>query len=128
MKFTSFILSIALLASALTIFAAPAGPSADEITGKWSLALQVPGETVDVLLDLKQDGEAVTGTLSSSHASGKIDKGTYKEKKLSAVATVDLQGSPADVQIEGTVDGDKITGSMTVPGMGSFPYAGSKSK
>ena len=128
MKCTSFILSIALLASALTIFAAPAGPSADEITGKWSLALQVPGETVDVLLDLKQDGEAVTGTLSSSHASGKIGKGTYKEKKLSATATVDLQGSPADVEIEGTVDGDKITGSLTVPGMGSFPYTGGKSK
>jgi hypothetical protein len=128
MKLTSFILSIALLASALTIFAAPAGPSADEVTGKWSLALQVPGETVDVLLDLKQDGESVTGTLTSSHASGKIGKGTYKEKKLSAVATVEIQGSPAEVQIDGTVDGDKISGSLTVQGMGSFPYTGSKSK
>ena len=128
MKLKSFILSIALLASALTIFAAPAGPSADEVTGKWSLALQVPGETVDVVLDLKQDGESVTGTLTSSHASGKIGKGTYKEKKLSAVASVDLQGSPADVQIDGTVDGDKISGSLTVQGMGSFPYTGSKSK
>ncbi len=128
MKLTSFILSIALLASALTIFAAPAGLSADEVTGKWSLALQVPGETVDVVLDLKQDGESVTGTLTSSHASGKIDKGTYKEKKLSATATVDMQGSPAEVQIDGTVDGDKISGSLTVQGMGSFPYTGSKGK
>ena len=128
MKLTSFILSIALLASALTIFAAPAGTSADEVTGKWSLALQVPGETVDVVLDLKQSGESVTGTLTSSHASGKIDKGSYKEKKLSATATVDLQGSPTEVQIDGTVDGDKITGSLTVQGMGSFPYTGSKSK
>ena len=128
MKLKSFILSIALLASALTIFAAPAGPYADEVTGKWSLALQVPGETVDVVLDLKQEGESVTGTLASSHASGKIDKGSYKEKKLSATATVDLQGSPAEVQIDGTVDGEKITGSMTVQGLGSFPYTGSKSK
>ena len=128
MKLTSFILSIALLASALTIFAAPAGQSAEEVTGKWSLALQVPGETVDVVLDLKQEGESVTGTLTSSHASGKIDKGSYKEKKLAATATVDLQGSPAEVQIDGTVDGDKISGSLTVQGMGSFPYTGSKSK
>ena len=128
MKLTSFILSIALLASALTILAAPAGQSADEVTGKWSLALQVPGETVDVVLDLKQEGESVTGTLTSSHASGKIDKGSYKEKKLAATATVDLQGSPAEVQIDGTVDGDKIRGSLTVQGMGSFPYTGSKSK
>ena len=128
MKLTSFILSIVFLTSALTIFAAPAGLSADEVTGKWSLALQVPGETVDVVLDLKQEGESVTGTLTSSHASGKIDRGSYKEKKLSATATVDLQGSPAEVQIDGTVDGDKISGSLTVQGLGSFPYTGSKGK
>lgn len=127
MKIFSFLFTIAFIASALTVFAAPAG-SADNVTGKWSLALQVPGETVDVVLDLKQDGDAVTGTLTSNHASGKIGKGTYKEKKLSATASVEIQGSPTDVQIEGAVDGDKITGSITVPGMGSFPYTGSKGK
>jgi len=127
MKIFSFLLTFALLATALTVFAAPAGV-AEDITGKWTLALQVPGETVDVLLDLKQEGEAVTGTLTSSHASGKIGKGTFKEKKLSATASVDIQGSPTDLQIDGTVDGDKITGSITVTGMGSFPYTGGKSK
>ena len=128
MKKLSFILSIALLASTLTVFASPVGNAKDDITGKWSLALEVPGETVAVQLDLKQEGEAVTGTLTSDHASGKIGKGTYKEKKLSATATVEIQGSPAEIQIDGNVDGDKITGSLTVQGMGSFPYTGSKSK
>jgi hypothetical protein len=127
MKKFSFILTIALLVSVVTAFAAPVG-RADNITGKWSLALQAPGETVDVVLDLKQDGEAVTGSLTSSHASGNIAKGTYKEKKLSATASVDIQGSPTEVQIEGTVDGEKISGSLTVPGMGSFPYTGGRSK
>ena len=127
MKIFNFFLAIALLSSTLTVFAIPAGGS-DSITGKWSLALQVPGETVEVFLELKQEGEAVTGTLTSSHASGKIGKGTYKEKKLSATASVDIQGSPTDVQIEGTVDGEKISGSITVPGMGSFPYTGGRSK
>ena len=127
MKKFSLILTIALLTSVITVFATPVG-TADNIAGKWSLALQVPGETVDVVLDLKQDGETVTGTLTSSHASGQIGKGTYKEKKLSATASVDLNGSPTDVQIEGTVDGEKISGSLTVPGMGSFPYTGGRSK
>lgn len=127
MRISSFLLTFALFAFAFTVFASPAG-TADNISGKWSLAVQIPGETVDVQLDLKQDGEAVTGTLTSSHASGKIAKGTFKEKKLSAVAAVDIQGSPTDFQIDGTVDGDKISGSITVTGMGSFPYTGSKSK
>ena len=128
MKKLGLILSIALLASVFTVFATPAGNSADDITGKWALSLEVPGETVAVQLDLKQEGESVTGTLASDHASGKIGKGTYKEKKLTATATVELQGSPTEIQIDGTVDGEKITGSFTVQGMGSFPYTGSKSK
>ena len=127
MKIFSFFLTVALLALTMTAFASPAG-IAENISGKWALALQVPGETVDVFLELKQEGEAVTGTLTSSHASGKIGKGTYKDKKLSATAAVDIQGSPTDVQIDGTVDGEKISGAITVPGMGSFPYTGGKSK
>ena len=127
MKKFSFLLTIALFATALTVFAAPAG-TAETISGKWALALETPNGTMAVELDLKQEGEAVTGSLTSEHASGKIGKGTFKDKKLNATATVDIQGNTTDVTIEGTVDGDKMSGSFNVPGMGSFPYSGGKSK
>ena len=66
--------------------------------------------------------------MTSSHASGKVDKGTYKEKKLSLVVSADIQGSPTPLQVDGTVDGDKITGSITAQGLGTFPFSGTKSK
>ena len=127
MKLHRVVVMLALMAVSVSVFATTAG-TADELTGKWSLAVQVPGETVDVTLELKQAGEEVSGTMTSSHASGKVDKGTYKEKKLSLVVSADIQGSPTPLQVDGTVDGDKMTGSITAQGLGTFPFSGTRSK
>ena len=101
---------------------------ADGVSGKWSLSVAAPGEAVDVLLDLKQDGENVTGTMSSGVGGGTITKGSFKDKKLTATITADIQGSPTELGVEGTVDGDKITGSITAHGLGSFSFAGTRAK
>lgn len=100
----------------------------DEVGGKWTLTVDAPGEAVEVVLDLKQDGENVTGTMASTHGGGTIAKGVYKDKKLTATVKADLQGSPTELGIEGTVDGDKISGTITAPGLGSFAYAGTRAK
>ena len=104
------------------------GVVADNITGKWTLSVAAPGEAVDVILDLKQDGEAVTGTMTSTHGSGKVTKGTFKKNKLTATLAADIQGSQAELQIDGTVDGEKISGSLTATGLGTFAYSGAKNK
>ena len=102
------------------------GVSAESITGKWTLSVDAPGEAVEVVLDLKQDGEAVTGTMTSTHGSGKITKGTFKDKKLNATLAADIQGSQAELLIEGVVEGEKISGSLTATGLGTFAYSGTK--
>lgn len=100
----------------------------NEVAGKWSLSVAAPGEAVDVVLDLKQDGETVTGTMTSGVGGGTVTKGTFKDKKLTATITADIQGSPTELGIEGTVDGDKITGSITAHGLGNFSFAGTRAK
>jgi hypothetical protein len=100
----------------------------DEVAGKWNLTVDAPGDAVQVQLDLKQEGEAVTGTMVSTHGSGTITKGSFKEKKLSATINADIQGSPTELGVEGTVDGDKISGTITAAGLGSFSYTGSRAK
>jgi len=100
----------------------------DEVAGKWSLTVDAPGEAVQVVLDLKQDGETVTGTMSSGVGGGNITKGTFKDKKLTATITADIQGSPTELGLEGTVDGDKISGTIAAHGLGNFAYAGTRAK
>jgi hypothetical protein len=100
----------------------------DEVAGKWNLTVDAPGDAVQVQLDLKQEGETVTGTMVSTHGSGTITKGNFKEKKLTATINADIQGSPTELGVEGTVDGDKISGTITAAGLGSFSYTGSRAK
>ena len=100
----------------------------DEVAGKWALTVAAPGEAVEVLLDLKQDGEKVTGTMASGVGGGTISKGSFKDKKLTATITADIQGSPTELGLEGTVDGDKISGTITAHGLGNFAYAGTRAK
>jgi len=121
----SVLVSVLILAIAAVVAAASLK---DEVAGKWTLSVDAPGESVEVLLDLKQDGESVTGSMSSSHGSGTISKGTFKENKLSATIAAEIQGSPTELGLEGTVDGDKMSGTLNVTGLGSFAYAGARSK
>jgi len=129
----SLILICALIAVAVTgvSFSGPGivvEAAADTVSGKWTLSVDAPGEAVNVVLDLTQKGDEVSGTMSSTHGSGKITKGTFKEKKLTATITADIQGTPTELQLEGTVDGEKIIGSLTAGGLGTFPYSGKKDK
>ncbi len=121
----SILLFVAMIAVAGVVAAAS---FKDEVAGKWSLSVAAPGEAVEVVLDLKQDGETVTGTMVSGVGGGTVTKGTFKDKKLTATITADIQGSPTELGVEGTVDGDKITGSITAHGLGNFSFAGTRSK
>lgn len=121
----SIFLFVAMIAIAGVVAAAS---FKGEVAGKWSLSVAAPGEAVEVVLDLKQDGENVTGTMTSGVGGGTVTKGTFKDKKLTATITADIQGSPTELGVEGTVDGDKITGAITAHGLGNFSFAGTRSK
>ena len=40
----------------------------------------------------------------------------------------DVQGQTVTFRIDGTIDGDKITGTFNNPGYGSIPFSGMKIK
>jgi hypothetical protein len=40
----------------------------------------------------------------------------------------DVQGQAADIQVDGTIEGDSIKGTITVSGLGGFPFTGSRPK
>ena len=104
--------------------AAPGG----NITGKWTLSVDAGGQIVEVVLDLKQNGAAMTGTMSSQAGGGTVEKGTVSGKNLSVTVKGEVQGQSTEIQIDGTIDGDKLSGTVNVPGLGSFPFTGSRSK
>ncbi len=72
-----------LLASVLPP-ALPAGPAEPSVSGRWKFVIQVEEQKKDYDLELKQDGNKVSGTLISSRSGRKdaFDGGSFAEGKL----------------------------------------------
>ena len=104
-----------------------AAPSAN-ISGKWNMAADAGGMAIDIALDLKQEGANVSGMLSSMHGGGSIDKGVVSGNNFSGTASVDLGGQIVSLQIEGKIEGDKMTGTMAGQGLPPITFTATKSK
>ena len=94
--------------SGLLLIALAAGAFAADITGQWKGPLGDTG--VDVVLNLKSDGAAITGTMSDSEGKPRpISKGSLDGGKISLTVASEYQGNPITLLVTGTVSGDTMT-------------------
>ena len=103
------------------------GPAAD-VNGKWSLAADANGQTLQIAVEFKQTGAAFTGATYSPIGNGTIDGGKVNGKSFTGILHADVQGQTVDFTMEGTIDGDKMTGTFTNPGFGSIPFTATRDK
>ncbi len=89
-----------------------AAPSVN-VGGKWNISADVGGQPITLMLELKQDGASVSGSLTSDVANGTIENARISGKTLNGTAKVNVQGQPMELKMEGTIDGDKMTGTFT---------------
>ena len=70
-------------------------------------------------MTLQQDGETLTGSLTSDQGTFKVE-GTISSNKLEWVLLdVDAGGTLIQVPMDGTVDGDEMSGSFDLGEFGS---------
>ncbi len=109
----------------------PGGPStappAASITGTWSLSLNSPQGPMDVTLDVRQNGTALTGTTSSMVGTAQIVSGSINGSNFHFIVNINSpEIGNISVTFAGTVQGNRMTGTVDVPGMGSMDFTGSK--
>ena len=83
------------------------------VEGNWKLSLEAMGQQLEVDLMLTQEGEAVSGKLTSMFGEGEFSGGKVKGSKISAVAKTEFQAQEIELGIKGNVKGDSIEGTMT---------------
>ncbi len=98
------------------------------VSGKWNLKADAGGQQVDITLDLKQDGANLSGLLMSDIASGTIENVKVSGKMLVGTAKVEVQGQPMELKMEATVEGDKMTGNFSGPGIPLVTFTAAKVK
>ena len=104
-----------------------AAPSVN-ISGKWKMTADAPGQTVDIDLEFTQTDAAVKGTLSSPLGAGLLDKAKISGNTLSGIVTFDLGGQVLQLNMEATIDGDQMTGTLNGAGIPPITFTAAKTK
>jgi hypothetical protein len=89
------------------IAAAHATRAADDPSGTWKWQLMFNGQSIDVSLKLKLEGDKLTGTLTSPMGEAAIQDGQYKDGDLSfKVVRKGQDGTERTNKYSGKVSGD----------------------
>jgi Prolyl oligopeptidase family len=98
------------------------------VGGKWTWVVDAPGQSVDLSVELKQDGATFSGMSVSQIGNAAIDGGKISGKTITAILKAEIQGQPMEFAVEGTIDGDKITGTINGTPYGNLAFVGTRAK
>lgn len=102
-------------AAGLAVCVAAAAWAADA-TGKWTWMQRGQNNTeVQINLELKQQGEKLTGTYQRGADGQKteIKEGTIKENQVSFLIVREFNGQEFKITYKGKLEGDSITGTSS---------------
>ncbi|MBM3790488.1 MAG: hypothetical protein FJW35_09085 [Acidobacteria bacterium] len=84
-------------------------PPAD-VSGAWDMTVQAGGETAEVALVLRQEGERLTGTYRGRMGETGLS-GTVRDDRIGFSVTLRFRDIAFTVSYAGTVEGDRMTGT-----------------
>ena len=94
--------------------------------GTWNVTMQTPIGERKATIVLKAAGAALTGKMTSQEgASTDIVDGKASGNSVAWKANI-KNPMPLTLEFSGTVDGDKLSGTVNASGLGSWPFAGAR--
>ena len=95
------------------------------ITGEWAFTVQTDQGGGTPTITFKQDGEKLTGKYTGQLGAADLT-GTVKGNDVKFTFTLDVQGQPAPVSYEGTVEKNTMKGTLDIGGMVSGTFTATK--
>jgi len=129
MKAIKFFLFALLAISFASIANAQTGPKSDskpaDLSGDWEISVAAPTGPMPVTGSIKQDGQTVSGKLTTPYGPGNITSGSVTGSQFKIMVAVRGEGNRFDATMTGTLDGDKMKGSVDTP-QGAFDFTGTR--
>jgi uncharacterized protein (DUF2147 family) len=79
-------------------------------TGTWKYTAEVNGQSIDVMIKLKLEGDKLTGTVSVLDTETKIEDAKYKDGEVSFKVNREMNGNKFTLKYMGTIKGDTFKG------------------
>ncbi len=87
------------------------------VAGEWTMMFNLDSGPNPATMTLQQDGDKLTGSITSAQGTFELE-GTISDTTLEWVFEVDAGGTPIEVSVDGTVDGDGMSGSVDLGDFG----------
>jgi hypothetical protein len=126
MKRLALLLTIATAFGVASLAHLAAQDKPVDVSGKWALTVETAAGTGNPSVELKQDGETLTGNYSSQVFGEQKVTGTIKGTAITFGFTTEFQGSNVTVTYAGTVDGATMKGKVTIGEMGEGTFTGKR--
>lgn len=92
---------------------------AADVTGRWTADMQTRnGNTMTMTMNLKADGDRLTGTVSGRQGDIDISDGKIDGNKITFKVVREFNGNQMTQKYKGTLDGDTIHFTVTMEGGG----------
>lgn len=96
------------------------------ISGAWNITVEIPGQSVPVTLNLKQEAEKLSGSVQSGFfGTAEIRNGSVTGDGFSFDVTVNVGGQSIEVAFTGKVSGTQISGTAN-SSQGATPFSGAR--
>jgi hypothetical protein len=79
-------------------------------TGTWKYTAEVNGQSIEVTIKLKLEGDKLTGTVSALDTESKIEDSEYKDGEVSFKVTREVNGNKFTIKYKGKIRGDTFKG------------------
>ena len=99
-----------------------------DLTGAWTFTVSLPDRTSQSLVDWKQKGDSLSGTVDVQDIGSSTITGIVKGDSVSFGFSIVIEGQSLPISGVGVLrDKDTLEGQLELPnGMGSFPYSGKR--
>ena len=131
MNTSRIIVVVALVAAAAAAAGAQQAPPkpAIDLTGKWLVELHLEMGTATPTLELKQEGEKISGTYTGRYGAFPLS-GTLKDRTLQFSFKMNADGTDASMSFVGEVaaDGQTMKGKAEMEGLGDAAWNAKRDK
>jgi len=114
-----------LIRALLTLALSVAVTAQSNVAGRWNVTFNTDQGSNAGTMTLQQDGEKVTGSTSTDQGTLEFE-GTISGNKLEWVLEIDAGGTFLEITLDGTVDGDEITGTIDLGGYGGGDWTATR--
>ena len=79
-------------------------------TGTWKYTAEVNGQSIEVTIKLKLEGDKLTGTVSVLDMESNIEDGKYHDGEVSFKVNREMNGNKFTIKYKGKIKGDTFKG------------------